>query len=128
VYEEKTYIKGPLDNGTAGQIRSTLELVVVALPERLRSIRNIAIVAEDRQPGAHPQCRVLSNPLGQYFTIVIIRILRRHILQENRVVHHGLHALANGVLAIGNDCPAFVPHYRIADCRDVKNISFFRVL
>lgn len=92
--------------------------MVVALPERLRSIRDVAIVAEDRQPGAHPQCGVLSNPLGQDFAVVVIRVLRRHVPQQYRVVQHALHPLANGILSVGYDYSVLVPNHRVANYTD----------
>lgn len=110
-----TYIKGPFNCGLARQIGSTLELVVVALPERLRSIRDVTVVAEDRQPGAHPQSCVLSNVLRQDNTEIVIRIRRRYVLQEYGIVVHGLKARHNRSIAIDDHGGVLIPHNSIVD-------------
>lgn len=110
IEEFHTYIKGPFDCGLAGQIGSTLELVVVALPERLRSISDVTVVAEDRQPGAHPQSCALSNVLRQDNTVVVLRIRGGYVLQEYGVVFHGLKARYNCSITIDNHCGVFIPH------------------
>jgi len=95
-----TYVKGPFDVCLGGQERLADELVVVALLERLRSIRNIAIVAKDREPGAHLKRGMLLHVLWKDHTVIIISILRRHACQFQRIVSHDLHSITNCSLSI----------------------------
>lgn len=111
----RSYIEGPLNVRLGGQERLADEPVVVALLERLRSIRDIATVAEDRQLGAHTQSCVLPHALRQHLAVVVVRILPRHARNAQRVVLHDLHPIVDRTLPGGQERGVLVPQRNVLD-------------
>lgn len=93
--------------------------MVVALLERLRATRYIAIVAEDRQPAAHPQRCVLCHVLRQDVAVVIICILGDNTTNPQRVVGHHLDPIVDGTLTVGQDRLILIPDGNIGNWRGI---------